>query len=102
MADLRITERCSIEDIPRLPRNIQRGLIRKLSQLQEKPEWGKILRGDLQGYQSLPLSRYRIIYRYDGASDMIIVLAVGIRKEGSSKDIYQSLIRLIKKGKLES
>jgi len=61
-----------------------------------------MLRGDLSGYWSLPISRYRIVYHFDHLTNWIVVVAVGIRKEGSPEDIYQSLIRLIKKGKLES
>jgi addiction module RelE/StbE family toxin len=102
MNKLIITERCANEDIPRLPTNVQRTLLQKLEKLQQQPEWGKQLSGNLRKYRSLPISRYRIVYRNDLANDCIFVVAVGIRKEGSSEDIYAQILRLIRAGKLET
>ena len=41
--------------------------------------------------------RYRIIYRIEEGKVLVLVMALGIRKEGSGKDIYmlaQKLLRL--------
>jgi len=102
MTKLQITQRCSNEDIPHLPKNVQRGVVQKLAKLPQKPDWGKQLSGDLQKYRSLPISRYRIVYRHDVANDLIFIVAVGLRKEGSREDIYARILRLMKAGKLES
>jgi len=102
MAKLNITARCSNEDIPRMPKNVQRALLQKLEKLQQQPEWGKQLSGDLRKYRSLPISRYRIVYRHDLMNECIFVVAVGIRKDGSPEDIYARILRLIRAGKLET
>ena len=68
--------------------------------LAEEPEkQGKPLTGELTGYRSLRAvgQRYRIIYRIEEGKVLVLVMALGIRKEGSGKDIYalaQKLLRL--------
>ena len=72
----------------------------RIDGLAEEPEkQGKPLTGELTGYQSLRAvgQRYRIIYRIEGGKVLVLVMALGIRKEGSGKDIYvlaQKLLRL--------
>ena len=68
--------------------------------LAEEPEkQGKPLTGELAGYRSLRAvgQRYRIIYRIKEGKVLVLVMSLGIRKEGSGKDIYvlaQKLLRL--------
>ena len=72
----------------------------RIDGLAEEPEkQGKPLTGELTGYRSLRAvgQRYRIIYRIEEGKVLILVMALGIRKEGSGKDIYvlaQKLLRL--------
>ena len=72
----------------------------RIDGLAEEPEkQGKPLTGELTGYRSLRAvgQRYRIIYRIEEGKVFILVMALGIRKEGSGKDIYvlaQKLLRL--------
>ena len=66
---------------------------------QEPEKQGKPLTGELTGYRSLRAvgQRYRIIYRIEEGKVLVLVMALGIRKEGSGKDIYmlaQKLLRL--------
>lgn len=65
---------------------------------------GKELAAELEGYRSLRAvgQRYRIIYRIDGDKVIVVVVAVGIRKEGDKKDIYTLAKKLIKARLLES
>jgi mRNA interferase RelE/StbE len=44
--------------------------------------------------------RYRIIYRVERAIVTIIVVAAGIRKEGSREDIYRVAEKLLRLGLL--
>ena len=78
-----------------------RGQIRdRIDGLARDPELqGKPLRDELMGFRSLRAvgQRYRIIYRVDRHRVIVIVVAVGLRKEGDRSDIYrlaQKLIRL--------
>ncbi|THJ23510.1 MAG: type II toxin-antitoxin system YoeB family toxin [Nitrospira sp. CG24E] len=72
----------------------------RIDGLAEEPEkQGKPLTGELTGYRSLRAvgQRYRIIYRIEEAKVVVLVMALGLRKEGSGKDIYmlaQKLLRL--------
>lgn len=57
------------------------------------------MREELMGFRSLRTvgQRYRIIYRVDRNRVLVIVVAVGLRKEGDRNDIYrlaQKLVRL--------
>ncbi|MDP3722791.1 MAG: type II toxin-antitoxin system RelE/ParE family toxin [Candidatus Omnitrophota bacterium] len=60
---------------------------------------GKPLRGELAGFRSLRAvgQRYRILYRVERRKILVMVVAVGLRKEGDRHDVYrlaQKLIRL--------
>ena len=72
----------------------------RIDGLAEEPEkQGKPLTGELTGYRSLRAvgQRYRIVYRIEEGKVLVLVMALGIRKEGSGKDIYmlaQKLLRL--------
>ena len=72
----------------------------RIDGLAEEPEkQGKPLTGELTGYRSLRVvgQRYRIVYRIEEGKVLVLVMALGIRKEGSGKDIYmlaQKLLRL--------
>ena len=72
----------------------------RIDGLAEEPEkQGKPLTGELTGYRSLRAvgQRYRIIYRIEEGKVLVLVMVLGIRKEGSGKDIYvlaQKLLRL--------
>lgn len=54
--------------------------------------------GEFQGLRSLRAvgQRYRIIYRVDRGRVVVLVVAMGIRKEGSRKDVYELARKLIR------
>ncbi len=69
-----------------------RKLIRKaVESLAVNPEKGKPLSYELAGLRSLRTSAYRIIYRIKGGELLIIVIAVGHRRE-----IYKKLGELLR------
>jgi mRNA interferase RelE/StbE len=69
-----------------------RGQIRdRINGLAQDPDkQGKALVGELAGYRSLRAvgQRYRFIYHVEAGQVVVLVVAVGIRKEGSKADIY--------------
>jgi mRNA interferase RelE/StbE len=81
-------------------RRIREKIRDRIDGLAEEPEkQGKPLTGELTGSRSLRAvgQRYRIIYRVEEGKVLVLVLALGIRKEGSGKDIYvlaRKLLRL--------
>ena len=75
-----------------------------MEQLAESPEQqGKPLRGDLAGYRSIRSigQRYRIIYQILEDQVLVIVVAIGRRKEGGRQDVYELASKLVKVFQLE-
>lgn len=70
-----------------------------IDRLEEGPDkQGKPLADDLAGYRSIRAvgQRYRIIYKVENDRVLVVVVALGIRKEGSRKDIYTLAKKLIR------
>lgn len=80
-------------------KRIRGAIFEKAEGLCKEPEkQGKALLYDLAGYRSLRAvgQRYRIIYKVDGAHVIVFVVAVGIRKDKDSKDIYELARKIIR------
>ena len=76
-------------------------ILNKIESLKEEPNLlGKPLRGPLSEYRSIRAAgqRYRIIYKIIDKEVIIIIIAVGIRKDGDKKDIYELMKKYIKTG----
>lgn len=82
-----------------------RSLIRdRIDALAEEPhQQGKPLTGPLAGFRSVRAAgqRYRIIYRIDEDRVLVLVVAMGLRRESSKADIYSLAQRLIRLGLVE-
>ncbi len=75
----------------------RRTILERIEQLATDPEHqGKALLGPLRGYRSIHVSRFRVIYRVIRDQVEVIVLAAGIRKEGSRDDVYELAKRLVR------
>lgn len=82
---------------------IRNALIARLRQLEYEPEQqGKPLADELTGYRSIRAAgqRYRIIYKVKAERVIVIVVALGMRKEGDKKDIYQLAKKMMRLGLL--
>lgn len=85
-------------------RRIQEHLLKRAEQLASEPEkQGKPLLGELFGYRSLRAAgqRYRIIYEVQRDHVIVLIIGLGLRKEGSSKDVYSLARKLIRSRLLE-
>lgn len=84
-------------------RRILEKLLDRMTALAADPELqGKPLGDDLAGYRSVRAvgQRYRIIYRVERSEVVVVVVAAGIRKEGSREDVYRVAAKLIRLGLL--
>ncbi len=84
-------------------RRIQKKILERMTRLDVDPELqGKPLGEDLAGYRSVRAvgQRYRIIYRIERMTVTVMVVAAGIRKQGSREDIYRVASKLIRLGLL--
>jgi mRNA interferase RelE/StbE len=84
-------------------RRIQEKLLERMTALAADPELqGKPLGDGLAGYRSVRAvgQRYRIIYRVERSEVVVMVVAAGIRKEGSREDVYRVAAKLVRLGLL--
>lgn len=93
---LTLTARAMLEAIS--DRRVREKIRDRIDGLAMEPEkQGKPLTGELAGYRSLRAvgQRYRIIYRVKGDEILVLVVALGILKEGSKRDIYSLARKLL-------
>lgn len=85
-------------------RRIRAQIVARVEELTTDPELaGKALVGELAGYRTIRAAgqRYRIIYRVERRLVTILIVAVGRRKEGDRKDIYELARRLLRQRLLD-
>lgn len=100
--ELTLQARQMLQDIS--DRRVQGKIRERIDGLAQEPEkQGKALFADLAGFRSLRAvgQRYRIIYQVQEARVVVFVMAVGLRKQGSNKDIYQLAKKLLRLGLVE-
>ena len=70
-----------------------------IDRLAEDPEkQGKALLGELSGFRSIRAvgRRYRIMYQIRGNDIVVVIVAVGIRRDGARDDIYNLAKKLLR------
>ena len=83
---------------------VRKQIIERIEGLSKEAEkQGKPLGSELAGYRSIRAAgqRYRIIYQVERGEVRVLVIAVGIRREGSRVDVYRLAQRLIRLGLTE-
>jgi mRNA interferase RelE/StbE len=81
-------------------RRINKTIQERIEKLIDDPDkQGKELHGELRGYRCVRAvgQRYRIIYHIENSAIIVLIVTVGLRKEGDKKDVYklaQKMIRL--------
>jgi len=103
MYRIRLTN-LAAKNLKNIDKPAQTQILSKIEKLQEAPLLlGKSLTGPLQEYRSIRAAgqRYRIIYKVVEEEIFVVVIAVGIRKEGDKKDIYELMKKYIKTNLLE-
>jgi len=76
----------------------QQTLSDRIEKLKTEPEkQGKSLVDELKGYRSIRAvgQRYRIIYKVERERVVVLVVGMGIRKEGDKGDIYALMEKLL-------
>ena len=94
----------SARNLGKFDPNTLRQILAKLESLKAEPIlMGKALKGPLKEFRSVRAAgqRYRIIYKIINEEVIVIIIAVGIRKEGDKKDIYQLMKKYLKTGLIE-
>ncbi|HEX2769869.1 MAG TPA: type II toxin-antitoxin system RelE/ParE family toxin [Geobacteraceae bacterium] len=84
-------------------RRIREKIIAVIDRLAEEPEkQGKAMLGELAGFRSIRAVglRCRIIYTVKNEEIILVVVAVGIRRDGARDDIYNLTKKLLRLGLL--
>ncbi len=80
-------------------RRIQATIPRRIDALSEDPdEQGSPLLAELSGYRTVRAvgQRYRVIYRLEEERVLVVLVAVGIRRQGSKSDVYELARKLFR------
>lgn len=83
---------------------ILQSISQRIDKLQFEPDkQGKRLSDELNGYYCVRAvgQRYRIIYKVEEEQVLVLVVLVGIRKEGDKKDAYALAKKLAELGLLD-
>jgi mRNA interferase RelE/StbE len=85
-------------------RRIREKIVAVIDRLAEEPEkQGKAMVGELAGFRSIRAvgQRYRVIYTVKGGEIVVVVVAIGIRRDGARDDIYNLAKKLLRLGLLD-
>jgi mRNA interferase RelE/StbE len=85
-------------------KRVRNNLFERIEELSKKPEeQGKPLRNELLGLRCVKAigQRYRIIFKVERDRVIVVVVAVGIRKEGDRSDIYKIAVHLMRSGLID-
>lgn len=103
MYTIKLTQ-IAAEFIAKLDNKSQQQVLQKIEVLKQYPlKVSKPLKGNLQDYRSIRAvgQRYRIIYQVKENEIEVIIVAVGIRRDGDKKrDIYELMKKYLKIGLL--
>ena len=103
MYTIKLTQ-IAAEFIAKLDNKSQQQVLQKIEVLKEYPlKVGKPLKGNLQDCRSIRAvgQQYRIIYQVKENEIEVIIVAVGIRRDGDKKrDIYELMKKYLKIGLL--
>ena len=88
-----------IKTLDGIVRNQLRKVLEK--KLAVDPEgYGLPLRGPLAGYWKHPFGNHRVVYRIYPGHRVVVICAVGVRKQGDARDIYRQLESVARIGRL--
>lgn len=74
-------ERRAFKELSALPKDVQQRLVTAAEALASQPLKGEQLSGEWHGLRRLRAGRYRLIYAFDGARLLVLIVRVGHRRE---------------------
>ena len=70
-----------LRQLKKLPKNVKNRVLKAVDELIRNPFLGVRLRGELRGKWRWRVGKYRMIYRIDRTSKLVVFLDVGLRKK---------------------
>ena len=70
-----------LRELKKLPENVKKRVLTAIDELIRNPFSGVRLRGELKGKWRWRVGKYRVVYRIDQTSQLVIFLDVGLRKK---------------------
>lgn len=103
MYSIKITE-LAAQMLRSIESNARTQILAKIERLRDEPKLqGKALLGPLREFRAVRAAgqRYRIVFQIRDELVLVVVVAVGIRKTGDKKDIYELMKRFVRTGILK-
>lgn len=75
-----VLEKSARKNLIKLPLNIHKRIIKALKEIQENPNLGPKLRGELSGYRKFRLGDYRIVYEFNITKSRVEILKIEHRQ----------------------
>ena len=82
----------ALQDLTDLDTRTREACLKRIVQLENDADiQGKVLTDELFGYRALKLlnRQYRVIYEVRKQADLVLVVVVGLRREGDKNDVYE-------------
>ena len=96
-----IITKIAAENLKRLDKKTQTKILLRIDELKQNPnQLGKQLTGPLKELRTIRAAgqRYRIIYKILEEKVIVVIVALGLRKEGDKSDIYELMKKYIRIG----
>jgi len=94
----------ALKQLAAIKTRVRESISRRIDALANDPNLqGKALSDELMGYRSIRAvaQRYRILYKLEKEQVIVVVVALGIRKAGDKKDVYELAKKLARLGLLD-
>ena len=77
-----------LRELKNLPENVKERILKAIDEILVSPFLGIKLRGELEGLWRWRVGKYRIVYKINRESRLVIFLDVGIRKKFTSDFMF--------------
>ena len=79
MANSKLSKKAK-KDLNKLTNNDAIRILKALRYLETNPYFGKKMKGEFKGLWRIKIPPFRVIYRYDKSTNLILIVSIGYRE----------------------